>query len=267
MACYLLSKGSTPLLISMPHIGQKIPETIAGLMTEEALLIKDTDWYIDKLYEFAHEIGASIIKPNTSRYVIDLNRGIDGINLYPGADSTELCPSSTFNRTPIYLDEKKVLDEDVDKRIAEYWQPYHDEITNPLAEIKAEFGFAIILDAHSILSTVPRFFEGQLPDFNWGTVNGASCSVDVINSIKKIDFSPYSVVWNDRFKGGYITREYGDPENNIHAIQLELSQRTYMNESEFTFNESLALQVKPILKTMVEALLNCAPNIVVKEAS
>ena len=267
MACYSLLKGSTPLLISMPHIGQIIPQSIASLMTDEALLIKDTDWYIDRLYDFAHEIGATIIKPHASRYVIDLNRGVDGVNLYPGADSTELCPSSTFNRTPIYLDKSIVPTEEVDKRVTEYWQPYHDEVKNTLAQIKAKFGFAMILDAHSILSEVPRFFDGKLPDFNWGTANGRSCSEEIINSIKALDFSPYTLVWNERFKGGYITREYGDPENNIHAIQLELSQRTYMNEDEFTFNDSLAKQVQPILKAIVEALLSCKPNLVTKELS
>jgi len=262
MACYLLSKGATPLLISMPHIGEYIPSNIASLMSSEALYIKDTDWYIDKLYDFAHEMGASTIKPINNRYVIDLNRGVDGINLYPGADSTELCPSSTFNRASIYLDASKVSEEEVNRRVARYWQPYHDEIQNTLAEIKKKFGFAIILDAHSILSEVPRFFDGKLPDFNWGTANGSSCSEEVFECIKKLDMSPYSVVCNDRFKGGYITRKYGDPKNNIHAIQLELSQRTYMNEGDLSFNDKLAIQVKPLLKNVVDALIHCEPTIV-----
>lgn len=264
MASYLFLKGTSPLLISMPHIGQNIPNVIADLMTDEALLRKDTDWFIDKLYDFSHTMGATIIKPQVSRYVIDLNRGIDGVNLYPGADSTELCPSSTFNRTPIYSNQQSVTTREVDRRITHYWTPYHDKIKTTLSEIKAEFGFAIILDAHSILSEVPRFFEGQLPDFNWGTVNGASCSEEVLNSVRRLKYGSYSVVCNDRFKGGYITRRYGDPDNNVHAIQLELSQRTYMNESEFTYNDVLANQVQPILKNIVDALTHLKPTLALK---
>lgn len=260
MACYSLLKGSTPLLISMPHVGLNIPQHIEVLMGKEALKKVDTDWYIDKLYDFAHELGATIIKPEMSRYVIDLNRGIDGVNLYPGANSTELCPSSTFNNTPIYLDGEKVPQQDVDKRVIEYWQPYHDQIKKTLAEIKKEFGFAIILDAHSILSEVPRFFEGQLPDFNWGTSSGNSCSEVIANKLKEINYSPYSIVWNERFKGGYITRHYGDPDNNIHAVQLELSQRTYMTENELAFNTQLASQVRPVLNDIVNALIQLKPS-------
>jgi len=264
MASYSFLKGTSPLLISMPHIGKNIPSDIAGLMTEEALLRKDTDWFIDKLYGFSHTMGATIIKPQVSRYVIDLNRGVDGVNLYPGADSTELCPSSTFNRTSIYLNNQPVTTPETDRRITHYWTPYHDRIKATLAEIKAEFGFAIILDAHSILSEVPRFFEGQLPDFNWGTVNGTSCSEEVLNSVKQLQYGPYSVVCNDRFKGGYITRQYGDPDNNIHAIQLELSQRTYMNESKFTYNEMFANQVQPILENIVDVLTHLRPTLISK---
>jgi N-formylglutamate deformylase len=264
MASYTFSKGSSPLLISMPHTGQDIPSRIANVMTAEALLLKDTDWFIDKLYDFSHEMGATVIKPMMSRYVIDLNRGVDGVNLYPGADSTELCPSSTFNRAPIYLNKQSVTTTEVNRRVTSYWEPYHEKIKETLAEIKAEFGFAIILDAHSILSEVPRFFDGKLPDFNWGTVNQTSCSKEMLNKLMRINYKSYSVVSNARFKGGYITRQYGDPENNIHAIQLELSQHTYMNENEFTFNTILADQVKPVLQTIVETLIDHNPNIVNK---
>lgn len=262
MACYSLFKGNSPLLISMPHIGQKIPADIACLMTEEAHQLKDTDWYVDNLYDFSIELGASCIKPENSRYVIDLNRGIDGVNLYPGANSTELCPLSTFNLSPIYRDNKPLTTEEVDRRITQYWLPYHHQIKQILAEIKAEYGFAILLDAHSILSEVPRFFEGQLPDFNWGTANGESCSEEILEVIKGVNYQPYSMVCNQRFKGGYITREYGDPKNNIHAIQLELSQKTYMNEDALTYNETLAEQVKPLLKQMVEQLIQLKPKVI-----
>lgn len=259
MSSYSFHQGSTPLIISMPHIGVNIPNDVSALMTPQALKRVDTDWYVDKLYSFAHEFGANIIKTKISRYVIDLNRGIDGVNLYPGANSTELCPTSTFDLSPIYLHGKSPSAEEIKRRINEYWLPYHNEIKQALARTKAEFGYVILLDAHSILSEVPRFFEGKLPDFNWGTANGRSCSPLILDALKNLNYESYSVVSNERFKGGYITREYGEPKNNIHAIQLELSQRTYMNEGELIFSEDLAEQVIPYLKNIVRELIQFNP--------
>jgi len=260
MSYFSFQQGKTPLLISMPHIGQTIPENIVPLMTSEALLMKDTDWYVDLLYDFAAELGASVIKPEISRYVIDLNRGTDGVNLYPGANSTELCPTSAFNLSSLYKEGAVLSEQDVKERISAYWMPYHQQIEQALAAIKAEFGYAILLDAHSILSKVPRFFEGQLPDFNFGTANGVSCSPSVLEAVLAVNYQQYSVVNNQRFKGGYITRQYGDPDNHIHAIQLELSQRTYMNEQAFTYNDERANNVKPFLKNIVQALIDCTPE-------
>ena len=239
----------------MPHSGIEIPEYIVKTMTQEALMRKDTDWFVDKLYDFAPLLGANIIKPTFSRYVIDLNRGVDRINLYPGANSTELCPTTTFNLSSIYLEGKEPSVEEIENRIEKYWQPYHNCIQKRLAEIKAKHGFAILLDAHSILSEVPRFFEGQLPDFNFGTVDDTSSASAVINSIQGINYSPYSMVCNQRFKGGYITRAYGQPDENIHTIQLELSQHTYMNESDLTFNQSSFERVHPYIEQVVKQLL------------
>jgi len=255
-ASFTLIKGTSPLLISMPHNGQAIPEDIAKTMTESAKKIADTDWYKDRLYDFANVQGANILMPKYNRYVIDLNREPTGIDLYPGQNSTELCPTSAFDLTPLYLSEQQPDEKEIQHRITHYWQPYHDALRNRLTEIKQQFGYAILLEAHSILSHVPRFFEGQLPDFNFGTANGKSCSNKLITEIEQLDYSPYSIVSNGRFKGGFITRHYGDPENNIHAIQLELSQRTYMNESTNEYNEVLARQVKPKLEALVQCLLN-----------
>jgi len=255
---YTLIKGSVPLLISMPHNGQDIPPVIADNMTEQAKLVPDTDWYKDKLYDFAIEMGAYILMPKYNRYVIDLNRDPQGVDLYPGANSTELCPTTAFDQSALYLPDKKPDQDEINSRIALYWQPYHQAIKSTLADIKAQFGGGVLLEAHSILSHVPRFFDGQLPDFNFGTANGESCSPALLAAVDSVDFSPYSTIANGRFKGGYITRAYGNPENNIHALQLELSQRTYMNEPSNEYNETLAAEVKPKLKALVECLITFA---------
>jgi N-formylglutamate deformylase len=180
------------------------------------------------------------------------------VNLYPGANSTELCPTTAFDLTPLYKTGQEPDEAEIQRRIALYWQPYHQALDDTLRQMKAEFGKVVLLDAHSILSKVPRFFEGQLPDFNFGSANGASCSDDLMTEIMQLDLSPYSSVANGRFKGGYITRGFGKPEENIHAVQLELSQHTYMDEPSDRYNHEKASQVKVKLKAFVQCLAEYA---------
>jgi len=253
---YTLVKGRIPLLISMPHNGEALPEYIANDMTNQGKQVSDTDWHKDKLYAFAKALGAYIIMPKYSRYVIDLNRDPQGVDLYPGANSTELCPTTAFDLSPLYLEGKKPDETEVSHRIRTYWQPYHQALKTTLTTMQAEFGKAVLLEAHSILSEVPRFFEGQLPDFNFGTANGTSCAPELLTALEQLDYSPYSMISNGRFKGGFITREYGQPEKNIHAVQLELSQRTYMSEPSSEYNEVLAAEVIPKLEQLVNTLIH-----------
>ncbi|MCP4985159.1 MAG: N-formylglutamate deformylase [Colwellia sp.] len=251
---YNFCAGKIGMLISMPHNGQLIPSDIASTMTEVGCKVPDTDWYMDKLYDFAQDLGIAIISPQYSRYVIDLNRNIDGVNLYPGANSTELCPTTAFDLSPLYKQGQQPGEAEIQRRIEHYWQPYHQALNDTLADMKAKFGKVVLLDAHSILSAVPRFFEGQLPDFNFGSANGASCSLELMEKIAQLDLAPYSSVVNGRFKGGYITRGYGKPDENIHAVQLELSQHTYMDEPSDHYNVQKAEQVKEKLKVFVQCL-------------
>lgn len=255
---YRLIKGRVPLLISMPHNGEKIPADIAKIMTDKGLEVTDTDWYMDRLYAFAEQLGAFILIPEYSRYVIDLNRDPDGVDLYPGANSTELCPTTGFDLSPLYKNDNAPDAKQISQRVIDYWQPYHQILASTLQSLKQQFGQTVLLEAHSIRSEVPRFFEGQLPDFNFGSSDGKSCSAALVEAITNIDYAPYSMVCNGRFKGGYITRAYGQPKDNIHAIQLELSQRTYMHELEMTYHEAFAKQVQPKLKALVEVLIDFA---------
>ncbi|WNC68491.1 N-formylglutamate deformylase [Thalassotalea nanhaiensis] len=257
---YTLIQGKIPLLISMPHNGEEIPDDIKAKMTETGLSVQDTDWYMDKLYDFAIELGAYILMPKYSRYVIDLNRDPTGINLYPGSDTTELCPTTSFESKPLYLPEQLPDEAENERRVKLYWQPYHQAIASTLDSLQQQFGKAVMLEAHSIASVVPRFFDGQLPDFNFGTNNGVSCASELVDAVEAVDYSPYSQVTNGRFKGGYITRQYADLERNIHTLQLELSQRTYLNEDTLTYNEQEANLVKPKLALLVDAMAKFAVN-------
>ncbi|MBA6389901.1 N-formylglutamate deformylase [Colwellia sp. BRX10-3] len=255
---YTLFEGSVPLLISMPHNGEEIPADIAAIMTAKGREVADTDWYMDRLYAFAKELGAYILIPKYNRYVIDLNRDPDGVDLYPGANNTELCPTTAFDLLPLYQEGCAPTTEQITERVKNYWLPYHQALASTMQAIKTEFGQAVLLEAHSIRSHVPRFFQGQLPDFNFGNADGKSCAPELIATLADLDYAPYTMVCNGRFKGGYITRAFGQPSNNFHAVQLELSQHTYMNEQAMTYNETLALQVQPKLQALVKTLITFA---------
>lgn len=252
-----LIQGTTPLLISMPHIGTFLPPDVKSRMTDAAIKLPDTDWYVDKLYWFAVEMGASLLMPTHSRYVVDLNRPQDDADLYPGQVKTGLCPLNTFGGEKIYKDDEEPDHIEKINRVAAYWVPYHETLQAELARLKEEFGYAILYDAHSICSHVPLLFEGRLPDLNLGSAKGAACAPEMAAAALKAAASgDYSSVLNGRFVGGYITRHYGHPQNDIHAIQMELTWINYMNENyPYSFDEKKAAKLQETLKNVLQALL------------
>jgi N-formylglutamate deformylase len=233
-------------------------------MTDAALGLPDTDWHLERLYDFLDELGASLLVATHSRYVIDLNRPPDDANLYPGQDTTGLVPLDTFAREPVYRDGMAPDEADVAQRIGQYWRPYHERLAASLEALRAMHGYALLWDAHSIASEVPRFFPGRLPDFNVGTVGGTSCAPEIESAVADVarHAPDYTSALNGRFKGGYITRAYGRPAEGIHAIQLELSERTYMDErAPFAFREELGRQARAPLRRMLEAALDAAARV------
>ncbi|MBM3570977.1 MAG: N-formylglutamate deformylase [Alphaproteobacteria bacterium] len=258
MEPFRFTPGTTPLLLSAPHLSTFIPADLARVMTDGAHAVPDTDWHIDRLYDFAAQLGASTLFATHSRYVIDLNRPADGSQLYPGASNTELCPLSTFEQQPIYREGRGPDRAEIDRRIDQYWRPYHDKIADELDKLKARFGYALLFDAHSIKSVLPRFFDGKLPDFNLGSGNGTSCPPDLMDRLARVcgAAAGRTTAVNGRFKGGYITRQFGRPAERVHAVQLELAQSTYMNEEPpFAYRDDLAARVKPTLRALIEAML------------
>ena len=261
MAPFAFRAGRAPLLVSMPHTGTHIPDALARRMTPVALTVPDTDWHLERLYDFLDALGASVLVATHSRYVVDLNRPPDNANLYPGQDTTGLCPVDTFHRQPIYAPGEAPDAAEIAARVAQYWNPYHDKLAEELARLKSQHGRALLWDAHSIFSVVPRFFAGTLPDFNLGTADGRSCASGVGEALLAIAAraGAYRAVLNGRFKGGYITRRYGRPADGVHALQLELSEATYMDETApFRFRDDLAARVRPHLRAMVERFMETA---------
>ena len=260
---FQFTQGRSPILVSMPHVGTDIPDAIAARMTPEALVRQDTDWHLVQLYDFLQDIGASVISARWSRYCIDLNRPPEDTNLYPGMDTTGLCPLDTFHREPIYKDGYLPSQDDVQERLQRYWQPYHSQLRAELDRIKAQYGKAVLWDAHSIASVVPRFFEGKLPDLNFGTAEGKSCHKELQDLVVDTARShgDFSIAVNGRFKGGYITRHYGQPANNVHAIQLEMCQSVYMDEdAPFGYRPELAGRVQGLLENMLLAAAGWAAD-------
>lgn len=258
---FSLHQGTLPLLISIPHMGTTLDREISSNMTPVAQFVDDTDWHLDQLYAFAKDWGASFLTPFYSRYVIDLNRPPDDENLYPGQDTTGLCPVDTFDKEPLYLAGREPSSEEKARRRERFWQPYHNALQAELARIKAEHGYAVLWEAHSIRSEISRFFPGKLTDFNFGTANNKSAHPELCAVLAKQieDDGQFTAAANGRFKGGYITRQYGNPTDNIHAVQLELTQIAYMEEKRpFAYDQSKADKVQPLLEQALRTTLRYA---------
>jgi N-formylglutamate deformylase len=257
MDIFTLHRGTTPLLVSLPHDGTALPDDIAARMTPAARRVPDTDWHVSRLYAFARELGASMIVPKYSRYVVDLNRPPDDVSLYPGQNTTGLCPVVQFSGKPVYLPGQEPAPDEIAVRIERCWRPYHEALAAEIARIKAAHGRVVLWEGHSIKSAVPFLFDGRLPDFNLGTANGASCSADLQRRlIGELEVQKnYTFVANGRFKGGYITRHYGDPENGVDAVQLELAQCNYMDEESFEYRDDLAAPTQAVIRVLLASTL------------
>jgi N-formylglutamate deformylase len=253
-----LHRGSAPLVVSIPHLGTEIPEALRSLYVERALSVEDTDWHLDRLYAFVQELGASVLRPVVSRYVIDLNRPPDDEPMYPGASNTELCPTRFFTGDMLYRSGAAPALAEKRARHAAYWAPYHDALRGELDRVRAEHGYVLLWDAHSIRSEIPWLFDGRLPDLNIGTAGGNSAHPSVTEAVAQAAarHPQYTNAVNGRFKGGYITRHYGEPAENVHAVQLEMCQCTYMHEAPpWDYAPERAAAVQPVLQDMVGAAL------------
>lgn len=258
---YHFEPGNTPLIISMPHSGTLIPDTIAERMTSTGQRLEDTDWHVERLYDFARQLGASMLWAKYSRYVIDLNRSPDGHALYPGSSNTELCPLTSFAEEPLYRPYGEPDHMEIASRHERFWKPYHEQLCNEIRRLRRIHGKVLLFEAHSIRSQVPRFFPGKLPDLNLGTGGGTTASPDLIRELYEVcqRNERYTAVLDARFKGGYITRHYGHPECSVHAVQLELAQCTYMSEQiPFDYDEESAAGIRPLLRSLLEFLLTWA---------
>ncbi|HLJ39738.1 MAG TPA: N-formylglutamate deformylase [Steroidobacteraceae bacterium] len=226
-----VTRGAAPLVVSMPHTGTDIPPELEPRLRTLWHARKDTDWWIERLYDFAPGHGATVIRTRISRTVIDPNRDPTGASLYPGQATTELCPTTTFDGEPLYRTFEEPDAEEIDARRRTWFEPYHEAIRAELTRLRTRHPRVVLYDCHAIRSQIPRLFAGVLPNLNLGTHSGASCAPDLTERIEAAcEGAQFTRVTNGRFKGGYTTRHYGQPANGVHAVQMELACRGYLRE-------------------------------------
>jgi N-formylglutamate amidohydrolase len=244
--------------LSLPHSGTELADGLRARLTEHARTLPDTDWHVDRLYAFALNLPATTVQAVFSRYVIDVNRDPSGASLYPGQFTTELVPTTSFTGEPLYLDGQTPDAAEVEARRRTCFDPYHQALAEQIERVKARHGLALLYDCHSIRSHAPRLFEGELPVLNLGTNDGKSCDPALCRGLEAaMAESPYSHVTDGRFKGGWITRHYGRPNDNVHAVQMELAQRAYMHEDPpYAYDHDKAQALQPTLLTLLEAMLD-----------
>jgi N-formylglutamate deformylase len=260
-----VQRGDAPVVLSLPHTGTAIPAEIEAQLVSPWLARKDADWWVDDLYDFAHELGITTVRTAMSRTVIDVNRDPSGQSLYPGANTTGLCPVATFDNEALYLPGLKPDAGDINQRLESYFVPYHAAILSELERLGGENPRVVLYDAHSIRSRIPHLFDGELPQFNIGTNDGESCDAALTEAVEaacaRFD---YGRVTNGRFKGGWITRYYGEPARGVHAIQMELGCRGYMDEPETAvttdnwptpYDRARAAPLRAALRAVLEACI------------
>lgn len=262
MEVFTFRAARRPVLVSLPHVGTALPEGFAERLVPEAQGLPDTDWHLPQLYDFLEEMGVGLIQARFSRYVVDLNRPSNDTPLYAGA-TTGLCPTTLFHGAPLYVPGAEPDAAEVAERVARYWAPYHQAIETEMTRLRGQFGRAVLFDAHSIRSVVPRLFDGRLPDLNLGTNDGRTIDAGLAERLAAVcadaGADGFTHVRDGRFKGGHITRHFGRPAEGWHAVQLEMTQASYMvEEPPFPFDAARADRIRPHLRRFVETLVDWA---------
>jgi N-formylglutamate deformylase len=254
------AKGTeVPILISVPHCGTDFPDEIKDQYNPDLIIAPDdTDWFVHQLYDFAPSMGMTLIAARYSRWVIDLNRDPKSKPLYAdGRIITGLCPTTTFLGEPLYKDERKGVDPtEVNRRLEKYYWPYHQKIEENIIRLKNKFGKILLWDCHSIRQVVLTIQKEKFPDLILGDADGTSASPGLIETtLSVIDHSTYSVNHNHPFKGGFITRHFGNPSENVHALQLEMTKMNYMDDNETTYHQERAGKMRIVLQNVFSRLI------------
>lgn len=259
-----VSRGDSPIVLGLPHTGTWLPEDIRARLNDTGRALADTDWHVDRLYAGLLS-GATTVRATFHRYLIDANRAPDDASLYPGQNTTGLCPLTDFDGRPVYRDCQEPDAAEIARRRDAFHAPYHAALAAELERVRARHGLVILYDCHSIRSRIPFLFEGTLPDLNIGTNSGAACAAGVEAAVVDICAAAddYTHVVNGRFKGGWTTRHYGRPGAGVHALQMELAQSTHLaaEAPPWSYDDARAGRLRPHLARILETLAALAPQL------
>lgn len=261
MTPVIVEPGDGPVVLGLPHVGTHVPPEIAAKLNARGRLLADTDWHVDRLYDGLLP-GATTVRATFHRYVIDANRPPEGESLYPGQNTTDLVPLTDFDGEPIWDTPPDAAE--VEARRVAWHAPYHAALAAELERVRARHGVAILYDCHSIRSEIPFLFTGTLPDFNIGTAEGSSCDARLAAAVEAACLATgRRCVRDGRFKGGWCTRHYGRPADNIHAIQMELAQSTHLatESPPFAYDLDKAAALRPALSEILNKLAALAPDL------
>ncbi len=253
-------KSQGPIILGIPHGGTYVPDDIWAKLNDNGRRLADTDWHIGEVYAGLRD-DVTVVAANFHRYVIDANRDPSGASLYPGQNTTGLCPVTDFDGRDIYESDAAADDGEIALRLARFHGPYHTALAAEVVRVKARHGVAIIYDCHSIRSQIPFLFEGTLPDLNIGTDEGRTCAPHLQSLVHGIAAgSAFSSVLNGRFRGGWTTRHYGQPHTGVHAIQMEIAQSAYLESEQApsSYSQAKAQALRPVLKNILDALASAA---------
>jgi formiminoglutamase len=262
MSAVEIKRGDGPLVLGLPHTGTDMPDECLSRLNGTGRALADTDWHVDRLYA-GLIADVTTVRTPVHRYVIDVNRDPSGASLYPGQNTTGLCPLTDFDGRPIYRTGQEPDADEIARRRKAYHAPYHAALATELDRVKARYGVAILYDCHSIRSRIPYLFDGTLPDFNIGTNSGTTCAPEIEAAVLRIcEAAPgYTTVLNGRFKGGWTTRHYGQPNEGVHALQMELAQSAYMTEAPpWGYDPARADRLRAHLAAILETLSDWRPR-------
>jgi formiminoglutamase len=248
--------GDSPVILGMPHGGTWLPDAVTARLNANGRLLADTDWHIAQLYDGLLP-GATVVQATFHRYLIDANRDPGGVSLYPGQNTTGLCPLTDFDGLPIWAEGQEPGADDIATRRGGFHAPYHAALAEQIDRVRARHGVAILYDCHSIRSTIPFLFPGVLPVFNIGTADGTTCAPAITEALHSACAgSGLETVLNGRFKGGWTTRHYGHPEDGAHAIQMEIAQSAYLTAetAPWAFDDAGAARLRAVLGPVLTTL-------------
>ncbi|MCV2874120.1 N-formylglutamate deformylase [Defluviimonas sp. WL0050] len=257
MNTFDITRGDSPVILGQPHGGTWLPDSLTARLNDNGRKLADTDWHITRLYDGLLD-GATVVRSNVHRYAIDANRDPAGVSLYPGQNTTGLCPVTDFDGNPIWAEGQEPSEDEILTRRDTFHAPYHSALADEIERVKARHGVAILYDCHSIRSSIPFLFDGTLPVFSIGTNDGQTCAarIQCLTADPCLNATGMDTVINGRFKGGWTTRHYGRPETGIHAIQMELAQRAYLaaEAAPWAYDPKTAAPTRTILAKILKNL-------------